>query len=162
MDGWGFSFKCGTLLAAQGLVHIMFCPLCKAQRRPGFSLCSDCGADLVTTKAQADSTKVRLLWSGNNQAKFSQLVGMLKKADVPSYLRSRTSAVSALVPVSFAKIKSHTTRQIFILEADQVRARHIVRSLPHSLDVLQMGKRWKPSWRKQEAIDADRPSHGRS
>jgi predicted amidophosphoribosyltransferase len=113
----------------------MFCPLCKAQRRPGFSLCSECGADLVNTKAQADDAKVRLFWSGNDQSVFSKLLGLLKEADVPNYSTSlaeeRFPSVSTLVPLNFRRHQQHRqfSSQIFILEADRLRARHMVRDL---------------------------------
>lgn len=113
----------------------MFCPLCKAQRRPGFSLCSECGADLVTTKAQADDTKVRLFWSGSDRGVFSELLGLLKDANVPNYSTSRAGerllSVSALVPLSFRGDQRHgpSSSQIFILESDHLRARLAVRGL---------------------------------
>jgi len=65
----------------------MFCPLCKAEYRQGFSTCSDCHIPLVATQAEAEAVAVDRLWNGDNRRQFGGLLDALLDAAIP--LRSR-------------------------------------------------------------------------
>jgi hypothetical protein len=58
----------------------MYCPICKAEYRAGFTTCSDCHADLV-----ADSTTEAAvtIWKGTNQATLNQIAASLNDAGIP-------------------------------------------------------------------------------
>jgi hypothetical protein len=70
----------------------MFCPLCKAEYRQGFSTCSDCHIPLVTTQAEAAAVEVDRLWTGDDRKKFESILDALLDAGIP--FRSRESMKS--------------------------------------------------------------------
>ncbi len=75
----------------------MFCPVCKAEYRPGFTRCSDCDVNLVESlsaqgPAGAEAEEVqdsaaldspKLLWSGIDGGAFARITAALEEADVP-------------------------------------------------------------------------------
>lgn len=68
----------------------MFCPLCKAEYRPGFTHCNDCDVDLVEAlpEDEADAapppeTEDRAVWSGADQGECSLLCDRLEQAGIP-------------------------------------------------------------------------------
>lgn len=67
----------------------MFCPLCKAEYREGFTRCKDCNVDLVAALEEPHITQTKavpvILWRGANPVIFSALVAALQEADIPSY-----------------------------------------------------------------------------
>ena len=77
----------------------LYCPLCKAEYRAGFRLCSDCFAGLVSTNEEADKAQVNLLWQGSRVSKLDGIVATLRYADIPNY--SRSSADSGSSPTLF-------------------------------------------------------------
>jgi len=69
----------------------MFCPLCKAEYRAGFTRCNGCDAELVPSldsieAASSIETTVEELWHGQDHAKFIDLVTELSEAGVPFYV----------------------------------------------------------------------------
>jgi hypothetical protein len=65
----------------------MFCPLCKAEYRQGFSTCSDCHLPLVATQEEAAVVEVDRLWTGDDRKKFESILDALLDAGIP--FRSR-------------------------------------------------------------------------
>jgi hypothetical protein len=61
----------------------MFCPLCKAEFREGFSRCSDCEIELVPSREQAETTPVELLWEGVSEVKSRRICTTLRDAGIP-------------------------------------------------------------------------------
>jgi hypothetical protein len=69
----------------------MFCPDCKAEYRPGFTRCSDCGLDLVEHLEQTNirsnnpelSDTPELLWTGTDAATRDRIVDALETAQIP-------------------------------------------------------------------------------
>jgi hypothetical protein len=68
----------------------MYCPLCAAEYRPGFTVCSDCQVDLVPERAQetlsdaaSDSTPFVLVWSGNDLRKHAEICEALNRQEIP-------------------------------------------------------------------------------
>jgi|ERR1700722_2330535 hypothetical protein len=75
----------------------MFCPECKAEYRPGFTRCSDCGLDLVNeldarTNAAPPATDpdvAEVLWTGVDVRTRAEVVRALEAANIPYHERSR-------------------------------------------------------------------------
>jgi hypothetical protein len=73
----------------------MFCPECKAEYRPGFTRCSDCGLDLVEHLEETDvhsnnpelSGTPELLWTGTDAATRDGIVNALETAQIPYHER---------------------------------------------------------------------------
>lgn len=68
----------------------MFCPVCKAEYRQGFTHCSDCDVDLVDSLDAADSVSesaadsgLREVWQGPSQEECGLLCDQLRAAQVP-------------------------------------------------------------------------------
>jgi hypothetical protein len=86
----------------------MFCPNCKAEYRPGFTKCSDCGADLVEHlsndnldrlgKVVTDSEGRELLWSGVHPTRLRAAIG--KALDAAHIEYRQTAKEFGLTPGS--------------------------------------------------------------
>lgn len=70
----------------------MFCPNCKTEYRPGFSRCSDCGAQLVEhldvsvpANRPQDTDGPKLLWTGTDPAVLGVIVDALDDAGIPHH-----------------------------------------------------------------------------
>jgi hypothetical protein len=70
----------------------MFCPLCKAEYRQGFSTCSDCHIPLVSTQEEAAAVEVDRLWTGDDRKRFESILDALLDAGIP--FRSRETVKS--------------------------------------------------------------------
>ena len=68
----------------------MFCPVCKAEYRKGFTRCSDCAAELVSSLKQEDITDKppELVWRGSDPVAFSRVIAVLRAAGVPHHVNS--------------------------------------------------------------------------
>jgi hypothetical protein len=61
----------------------MFCPVCKAEYREGFTTCSDCHVELVEALPMYDSPEAfAVLWSGENTTFQDQLLQELEQAKI--------------------------------------------------------------------------------
>lgn len=73
----------------------MFCPNCKTEYRPGFTTCSDCGAQLVEQLPGEIPTNApknagpELLWSGTDDAIYGVIVNALDDAGIPHHESQR-------------------------------------------------------------------------
>ncbi|HXW56212.1 MAG TPA: hypothetical protein VEJ67_10715 [Candidatus Cybelea sp.] len=75
----------------------MFCPVCKAEYRLGFTHCSDCDVDLVENPADTLSGEaspeqaepVALLWTGTDSGLQGAICDALDKADISYHRRFR-------------------------------------------------------------------------
>lgn len=64
----------------------MFCPVCKAEYRFGFTHCPDCDVDLVETLPSAQApTDPALAWRGSDPSSFSAALAALRGAGIPNY-----------------------------------------------------------------------------
>jgi hypothetical protein len=61
----------------------MFCPLCKAECRQGFSTCSDGHIPLVATQEEAAAVEVDRLWTGDGRKKLEGILDALLDAGIP-------------------------------------------------------------------------------
>jgi hypothetical protein len=79
----------------------MFCPRCKAEYRPGFTRCSDCGLDLVSDLPDADADAIiqnthddfREAWAGDNQDTCVFFCLALKEAGISYHVDQNRNAV---------------------------------------------------------------------
>ncbi|PYU23265.1 MAG: hypothetical protein DMG30_12215 [Acidobacteria bacterium] len=73
----------------------MYCPLCGAEYRPGFTICSDCQVDLVPDPPRnpsanppiddkADDTSFVLVWSGSDALKHAEICEALDRQKIPA------------------------------------------------------------------------------
>jgi hypothetical protein len=73
----------------------MFCPNCKTEYRTGFSICSDCGAQLVEhldptpTNRRQSHEGPELLWSGTDTAISGVILNALDDAGIPHHESKR-------------------------------------------------------------------------
>ena len=103
----------------------MFCPLCKAEYRPGPTHCVDCGVSLVYSLAPlpppAEAPQV-LLFDGSNEAQFAIATAALRDAGIP-FAESRT------VPAFIYPSISQPRCRIWVREADQEAAERLLQDL---------------------------------
>jgi hypothetical protein len=110
----------------------VFCPLCKAEFRDGFTQCSDCRIPLVATK-EADQQSVTRVWKGGDQLEFESVLTALQNAGIPAQFREHLNvgpAVRAgLLSALFARPNRtrDTEFEVEVLEGDFVRAEQAVR-----------------------------------
>jgi hypothetical protein len=95
----------------------MFCPVCKAEYRPGFTKCADCGAELVTELSATDpDSSYSLLWKGEDPVLHDSLLDELERAgigyaDTPLhiYLRNQPTLYGPILGPHFGFVVSvHT------------------------------------------------------
>jgi hypothetical protein len=71
----------------------MFCPLCKAEYREGFTHCNDCDVDLVASLKPANGAELspeqsaelnssKLLWGGTDRGMFDRICSALDEAGI--------------------------------------------------------------------------------
>jgi len=67
----------------------MFCPVCQAEYREGFTRCTDCDIPLVESIAgdqpKAEMQGLALAWRGSDPTAFSAALAALKDAGISSY-----------------------------------------------------------------------------
>ena len=121
----------------------MFCPLCKAEYRPGSYRCADCDVPLVDALPQeagevpsferAEEASPVLLWRGGNPVVYAAILGALGEAGIPFYdfaARDYEAQLTSLFPVSSTPgfdiwvFRAHSAAASRILEAviDQASA----------------------------------------
>jgi hypothetical protein len=114
----------------------MFCPLCKAEYRQGFTACSDCHIALVATEQEAFNTKVEQLWAGDDAKVSDALLNSLTDAEIPyrsrEVLRSNVWPWISILFWRFAKPKPVSEYRIDIFEKDADRARSILQKVTAS------------------------------
>lgn len=107
----------------------LFCPLCKAEYRPGFTECSDCHAALMTSRSRARDASVLSVWSGNSKRQLEDILSVLQAANIPlrflEHMKVRPALDVAVFGVSLTKKQSNFDREfeVQILASDAGRAR---------------------------------------
>jgi len=104
----------------------MFCSLCKAEYRQGFTHCSDCRVPLVATEAAAEAVPVQLFWDGDNGREAERILDALADAGIPyksqEGLKSQPWPWISLLFFRFAKPKPTSEFKVWIFQADSERA----------------------------------------
>ncbi len=107
----------------------VFCPLCKAEFRDGFTQCSDCHIPLVATKQEADRQVVTRVWNGGDKSEFESVLTALRQAEIPlkfrEHLNVRPAVRSGLLYALFARSNhTHDTEfEVQVLGCDAERAK---------------------------------------
>ena len=104
----------------------MFCPVCKAEYREGFTRCADCDADLVPSleEGRTEANPAELLWQGTDVVFFAAAGTALDNAGIPF---GEMETVPRLWPLVVPEV------QIWVRRPDLERAQGIVRELSESL-----------------------------
>ena len=120
----------------------MYCPLCKAEYRPGPEQCSDCHIKLVHYRQDAEAVKVVLGWQGN-LARFNAIVGALLDAQIPNHAEGLNPITTKGLPPWWAFLGhigyliytfrggSHKDKswRVSVLESDYAAAKAVVDNL---------------------------------
>lgn len=105
----------------------MFCPVCKAEYRSGFTRCSDCNVALVDTLEMANAatpeqTNAVLLWSGTDTQTFVAVRDALDWAKILHFAESRESGV-------FPNLKGQPY-SILVHKGDYAAAQAVLETVP--------------------------------
>ncbi len=111
----------------------MFCPLCKAEFRQGFTTCSDCHIGLVATSEEATAVAVERLWTGDNRKRMGRILDSLAAAQIPFHSRELLkSSVWPWVSIllwRFMKPRPTMEFHIDVFQKDMTQATEIVRNV---------------------------------
>jgi hypothetical protein len=112
---------------------IMFCPLCKAEYRDGFSKCSDCLIPLVATHEEAAGVAVRRLWTGSSRRNFEDILTALANAEIPCHsketITTRPGPWLSILLWRFMRPRSTAVFWVDVLEMDAERAGQAARQV---------------------------------
>jgi hypothetical protein len=105
----------------------MFCRLCTAEFRDGFTECSDCRVALVATREEAEARRVRV-WKGSRQEKLDRFLGALDDGQVPFHMRelANTHVHFSLFGIPIGKRKPMLEYEVWIFRLDLERAHKAV------------------------------------
>lgn len=104
----------------------MFCPLCYAEYRAGFSVCSTCHATLVAAEApESERRPPRLRWETHDQREADRVFGKLFEAGVPCLEKAQAHFFSMSI-LSVPIGRRHPTIMLYVLERDASAARQAV------------------------------------
>ena len=111
----------------------MFCPLCKAEYREGFTRCADCNVELVPAledEAAAEPEEpIAVLWQGEDPVLFTAITSALRDAQIEfheSLGEDHDVFYSRPFPV---RLLSSRCFEVRVFERDLPAAREILREL---------------------------------
>jgi len=110
----------------------MFCPLCRAEFRPGFTECSDCHVPLVSTLAEATAASLQL-WKGSDEEELNRVLAALDAQGILSHFKERVRGgaglivlgipLSMLSGISVSESKSMSEYEVWVFREDLERAK---------------------------------------
>jgi hypothetical protein len=108
----------------------MYCPLCAAEYREGFTTCSDCRVPLVATRSEARSSRTRL-WKGDHQRELDLVLRELDANQIPAHYKEIVNAASRLhigsIPIG--PNRSAFEYEVWVFRKDLEKARSAIRSV---------------------------------
>jgi len=110
----------------------MFCPLCNAEYRDGFTQGSDCKLALVHSIEEARSQNVSV-WKGDSERKLDTVLDALSAESIPYHYREGLSPVPKLV-FSRVPVRPRFDTEVWVLQKDFVRAEAAIRNLDRDPD----------------------------
>ena len=110
----------------------MYCPLCLAEFRDGFTQCSDCHVMLVPTLAEASTSRVRL-WKGNRQTDLDRILAELDGAQVPCHYKElvNTKPRFSVMGIAIGPNPSTFEYEVWVFRRDLDSARAATRLMDH-------------------------------
>ncbi len=114
----------------------LYCPLCAAEYREGFTTCSDCRVPLVATRSEARSSRARL-WKGDHQRELDLVLRELDANQIPAHRKEIVNATSRLrignIPI--VPNRSAFKYEVWVFRRDLEKARSAIQSVvPQDLD----------------------------
>lgn len=114
----------------------MFCPVCKAEYRSGFTRCSECDVALVETlemakAASPEQMNAVLLWSGTDPQTFAAVRDALDWAKIFHFAESRESGV-------FPNLKGQP-HSVFVHKEDYPAAEAVLQTAPAAVATADSG-----------------------
>ena len=105
----------------------MFCPLCRAEYREGFTQCSDCHVGLVSSADEAQSASARL-WKGNRQRTLDKILASLDAEKIPSHFEEIVNVAPQITifEIQLRPLKSTFEYEVWVLHTDVERARSAI------------------------------------
>jgi hypothetical protein len=109
----------------------VFCPLCKAEFRDGFTQCSDCHIGLVATKEEAERQTAASVWRGGT-SELELVLSALQQAEIPIHFREhlnvKAAVRSGLLSTVLGRVnRTHDTEfEVRVLGRDSERARLVI------------------------------------
>lgn len=106
----------------------MFCPLCKAEYRPGYRRCADCDLDLVDELPPAQGKELaqptglndpRTIWIGDSETDCVSQCQLLKGADIPY-------EVSQIVKDRRQRMQVIWRYELAVSQEDEARAKELL------------------------------------
>jgi len=116
----------------------MYCPLCKAEYRAGFTRCSDCDVDLVdavTARPDDGLSKgnLALLWTGDDLSLHVSILEELKAAGIPYFDRPVATYSRSAFPNRFpGPVAPLFGFEVAVLSSDLKMAKAILQKLGDS------------------------------
>jgi hypothetical protein len=109
----------------------MFCPLCKAEFRQGFTTCSDCHINLVATQEEANSVAVDRLWIGSSQGTLDRILTALDAQSIPSRFKEivNVRAQISILEIPIRPIRSTFEYEVWVFRSDLENARHAIENV---------------------------------
>ncbi len=110
----------------------MFCPLCRAEFRLGFTECSDCHVALVPTLAEAAAASAEL-WKGSDEDELNRILAALDAQEILSHYNERVRGESTFmvlgIPLSMltgfplGTSRSMSEYEVWVFRKDLERAK---------------------------------------
>jgi len=104
----------------------MFCPLCQAEYREGFSTCSNCHISLVTTLLEARS-KNASLWHGEESRRLDEILSVLDVAKIPCCYKEELSPVPRVNLFRAVPLRPVLKLEVWVLKDDLTRAEAVIK-----------------------------------
>jgi hypothetical protein len=111
----------------------MYCPLCKAEYRQGFTTCSDCQIALVATQQEVDAVAVDRLWTGDNRKKMEKILDGLMDAEIPfrskETLKSHPWPWLSMLLFRFMKPRPTFEFHVDVMNKDSAKSKEVLRKI---------------------------------
>ncbi len=109
----------------------MFCPVCKAEYREGFSHCDDCDVALVAALERREpEPPPELVWRGSDPVAFSRVLDALAEAQISYFVKSTHDHLA------FRLAMPRPFYEVMVSRPDRERAGALVAAIADALPLL--------------------------